>query len=338
MEKKEIVFTSECSAELQTNELDWSQPVAPRKLRIRTRYSLISPGTELACYKGTEWWAPFPHAPGYAATAEIVEVGAEVEGFAKGDFVFCYNPHATYSEVDMDEWFAVKLEEADLKLAPFVRMAAVAITAVQTSELSLGDWVVVQGMGMVGNLAAQLLTLSGARVIGIDISDTRLELASKCGIGHVINSKNEDVAERVKAITGGDMASTVVEATGIPDLVKPACELAAKGGEVILLGSPRGEAKTNATDILNKVHLWDNGCITMKGGHEWRIPIHKQDFVKHSIERNCAILLDLIQRNQLKVEPLLTSVRSPEEAQAAYQDLMTAPDAHMGIIYDWSNV
>jgi threonine dehydrogenase-like Zn-dependent dehydrogenase len=332
---RQITFVAEREAEVR-HAPPPADPPAANAVRLRTRYTLVSPGTELACYRGTESWAPFPHVPGYAASGRVTAIGSNVEGVAEGDLVFCYNPHSDISDVDLDVWFVTPLAESDLRLAPFVRLAAVSITALQTAPPQLGDRVVVQGLGPVGNFAAQLFTLSGAEVVGVDVSPTRLELARQCGIKHVVNAAESDPVEAVKDLLGGKGAATVVEATGLPDLCLTATKMVAPGGGVVLLGSPRGSFRGDATELLRRVHLWDFGCVRLDGAHEWRIPIKPQPFVRHSISRNCELLLNLIRDNRLKVEPLLTRTATPEEAQDVYRRLLEEPDEHLVTLFDWS--
>ena len=273
--------------------------------------------------------------PGYGAVGEAVEVGRDVTGVKVGDRLFCYNKHAQYS-LTSGTHPVIRLGEAiDLRYAAFIRMAAVSMTSLRVSPPELGDWVAVQGLGLVGNFAAQLFNLAGARVIAIEPSDARREQAQGCGIQRVIDPTVQNLKEAVMEVTNGEGVSTFVEATGIPALVEPACELIAKQGELVLLGSPRGELQTDVTSLLNQVHLWGNGCITLKGAHEWRYPTLREPNVKHSIERNCELLAEMIEQDKLQVEPLLTHVVSPEDCQEMYQGLKHRPDEHLGILFDW---
>src|SRR6202020_1660701 len=97
------------------------------------------------------------------------------------------------------------------------------------------------GLGMVGNLAAQLFRLTGAQVIGVDPSATRRRMAKECGIPHVIAGTEAEIAEQVKQITGGKMANVTVDAVGHSAIALQAVHLTASSGEVIVLGSPRSE-------------------------------------------------------------------------------------------------
>jgi len=334
MQAKQIVFPRPNEVELQSFEFDLAA-TKPTDVVIRTHYSLISPGTELACLSGRESWAKLPFVPGYAGCGEVLAVGSEAKGIRAGDMVFSYTKHA--SIVRGSTLVAPLPPGLDERKACFARMAAVSITALRVSAAELGDWVAVFGLGLVGNLCAQLFTLAGCQVIGIDTSPARRAVALRCGVAHVLDPANQDTQAAVGELTKGAMCGTVVEATGIPEVASKAAEAAGKLGEVILLGSPRGEYTGDITALLNQVHLWGNGCVTFKGAHEWRFPTRRdaQGQTKHSIERNVEILLSLIAEGKLRVDELVTHVLLPTEAATAYRGLRDLREEYLGVLFDW---
>jgi len=335
MKAKRIVFPAPNEVTLEGFDFD-PDALAPNEVAIRTCYSLVSPGTELACMAGTESWAKLPFTPGYAACGEVIAVGGDVRDFEPGDVVLSYTKHA--SHVKAAGMIARVPSGLDRKFVPFARMAAVSITALRVSGAELGDHVAVLGLGLVGNLCAQLMMLAGCDVIGVDLSPRRLDVAGRCGVKHLVDASSQDVKAEVDRITGGRMCEVVVEATGAPAVAQSAPELAGKLGEVILLGSPRGEHQADVTELLNYVHLWPKGCVTLKGAHEWRYPRVRDNagYVKHSIERNLEILLRLIAEERLKVRELLTHLLPPSECVRAYDGLRNKKDEFLGVVFDWT--
>ena len=87
MKNTSILFTEPGRVELSQVECDFL-PLGDHDVLVRTRYSLISAGTELAGLSGVEQWFKFPATPGYASVGEVVEVGALVTAVAAGDFVY----------------------------------------------------------------------------------------------------------------------------------------------------------------------------------------------------------------------------------------------------------
>jgi 2-desacetyl-2-hydroxyethyl bacteriochlorophyllide A dehydrogenase len=337
MRAHQIVFTQPNEVELQEFDFDPTD-LADDEVAVKNHYSLISPGTELACLRGIEDWARLPFVPGYAGCGEVIAVGKKVRRFQPGDTIFAYTRHA--SHVKARALSAPVPAGIDERQACYARMAAVAITALQVSNAALGDYVAVLGLGLVGNLAAQLFTLAGCEVIGVDLAPRRLEIARRCGIAHTLNPADGDLAERVAALTNGAKCATVVEATGAPAVALEAGKLAGKLGEVILLGTPRGAYHADVTEFLRGIHLWSSGCITFKGAHEWRAPIEPgpDGAYKHSIQRNIEILLRLIARGRLHVADLITHVLPPQECARAYAGLRDDPDAYMGVVFDWQEL
>ena len=336
MKAKQIIMPAKRSVTLEDFELDES--LNSNQILLKTHYSLISPGTEGAGFTGLQSGTQYPHGSGYTAIGEVLKVGNQVTKCAVGDLAFCYSSHASVVKTSSVMLAFKPPLEIDAKLIPFVRMATVAMTSLRVSSAEFGDTVVIIGLGLVGNSASQLFNLAGMNVISVERVPERLEIARKCGIQHLINPDAEDVHERVNALTSGRKAEVTVEAIGNPRLVELAFQLTGRTGEVILLGSPRGEYVTDVTAILNYTHLIGLGAISLKSAHEWVYPTMHSGESKHSLERNSQIVYALIKEGKFKVEELLTHVISPEDAQSAYDGLTDHKDKYLGVIMDWTQV
>ncbi len=174
MKAQQIIFPSPGEVELE--EFDFNTlNLGNADIAIETEYSIISAGTELAIMKGIESWAPLPFVPGYGSIGKVIAVGKVIKQFKVGDRVFTFGKHAS-QELTSILTLPVPNGLDSLK-AVISRIAAVSITANRISQAELGDYVCVFGLGLVGNLSAQLFTLCGCEVIGIDISQSRLDLA-----------------------------------------------------------------------------------------------------------------------------------------------------------------
>jgi len=316
MKVKKIVFTGPGAVEVQTVDASFA-PVGPTEIVVKTSYSLVSAGTELACLAGIESWFPLPGTPGYIAVGEVREAGAAVARVRPGDVVLTQGPHAGWFKVDTtvpDRGLCLKLAAGLApELAPLARIGSIAITALRVSRIELGDNVLVTGLGQVGNLAAQLATLQGARVIGVDLRARRRTGAADCGIASTVDAAAPDWKDQVRRLAGSRGISAYIDATGLSAVITDACALVAPYGEAILLGSPRGAFSTNVTELLNRIHL--PGYLTFHGALEWRHPAFKDPFVKHSIERNWEIVMELIAAGRLRVASLCTH-RVPPAAVA----------------------
>lgn len=334
LENKKIVFEKPWEVNLRIETLN-ENTVPPGQALLKKRYSIVSTGTELACLSGGESWFKMPGVPGYACIGEVIKTGEGVTDFSPGDMVFYYGSHTLYEIAPVEGVFLHAPKEVDPKWIPFVRIATIAATAIRASDIEWGDFVAVTGQGLVGNMALQLAKLQGARVIGIDIADRRLEISKQCGAELVINASKQDPLEEIKAFTKGAMVSSLIEATGVPSMEIQTAEWISQNGELIFLGSPRGEYQTNVTPFLNRTHLAPFN-LTLKGAHEWRYPVNKTPFAKHSLERNSELVFDLMLRGQLALEPLLTEIASPAGCGAVYSKLRDRKDQYMGILFDWT--
>ena len=305
----------------------------PGEVLLRTHASLISAGTELAKLTGLQA-VEFPHVPGNRAVGEVLAVGEGVPRVRPGDFVFAHTPHASHA---LTRGFCIPVPEGiEPRNAASLGLSLVAMTAVRVGRPELGDRAVVFGMGLVGNLCAQLYRLSGAEVVIVDTSPSRLETARRCGLEHTVRA-GEDTVEQVLALTGSRGAEYVIDASGNPTVMPTACAVARRQGEVILLGSPRAECVTDVTPLLNHVHLWrEHGTLTLKGAHEWRYPAYEDAYSKHSMERNAEAIFRLMQDGRLVLDPLLTHVVPAERAAEAFTGLLDRPDDWVGAVLDWS--
>ncbi|MBI4023542.1 MAG: zinc-binding alcohol dehydrogenase [Verrucomicrobia bacterium] len=341
MRAKRVVFTEPHRAVLEEFELDDNR-LGEQEILVRTLCSVISAGTEGAAFTGLEAEHPgarnfgYPCGTGYGNVGEILKVGKSVEGLKEGDIAFTTAPHASRAKFNTYQRICVKAPDGlDLKQAVFARMAGVAITAVRKADFSLGDPVLVIGLGLVGNFAAQEFLLAGADVMGVDVAEPRLEKAPQCGIANVVNPQKTDLQQAVNEWTDGKGARVVVEAIGQPELIAQAAQLARRHGDIILLGSPRRRVTMDVTPMLSRIHLQG---LNVKGALEWLYSIPELDAVRHSIIGNTRQIFGWLKSGRLKTEPLLTHLLPPTECQQAYSGLDKKKDEYLGVVFDWTAI
>lgn len=335
MKAKAVLAAEKDVVKLQEFELD-EGAIRPGQLLVKTSYTVISPGTELDCLSGRESsWFHFPQQLGYCAVGEVIAVGSGVTACAVGDVVLTPTAHASHALVEENMVRAKVPTGLDPQKAVWAHLALISITALRASSAELGDYAVVVGQGLIGNFAAQLFRAQGCRVLGIDCIASRLDIARRCGTELVIDGSKEDAAAAVKRLTGAQGAEIVVEATGSAAAALQAPDMAARNGELILLGTPRGSYEADVAPLLRAVHRASPN-VTLKGAHGYSIPQAADPWVKHSVARNATLILDMIGRGELAVEPLLSRVAKPEEAPEVYRDLRDHPDRWLGVVFDWT--
>ncbi len=143
-----------------------------------------------------------------------------------------------------------------------------------------------------------------------------------------------DPVEAVKELTGERGAEVVVEATGSAAAALQGAEMAAPNGEMILLGTPRGSHEADIVPLLRAVHRAVPN-LTLRGAHGGSLPARPDPFVKHSVQRNVRIILDMIQRGTLRLDPLVSRVAAPEQGPDVYRELRDHPDRLLGVMFDW---
>ncbi len=327
---------------VEIEEIEIPGPLGPNEVLVQTECTFISAGTELANFTGLDpgvhvpgSWNRFPARPGYANCGRVIELGSEVETLALGDRVFTQHKHVSHHLVAVDDPNTIAVPvPADVPsdLAAAVRMGMVAITAPQVADNHLNDWVVVFGLGLVGNLAAQLFQFDGARVIGVDPVPARRELAQRVGIQRIIGNDMSTIVDQVREITGGG-AQTVVEAVGHAGVAATAIHAVAPYGELILLGSPRAPVTADLNEFLQPVHkTW----VTIKGALEHRLPVNPTARGHPlSIAGNARTILDLVSAGRLQLAELISHCLPASQIAAAYDGLLNQPEEFWGVALDW---
>ncbi|BFT74634.1 zinc-binding dehydrogenase [Paenibacillus sp. P36] len=327
-------------------QVEWKQSPLPEldenQLLVKTAFSLISPGTELALYTGTHTgllnpgntWAKYPFTPGYAVVGSVEAVGANITDFQVGQRVFAMGAHASHNVItytpDSRSVFVLP-DDLPGERAVFARLAGISATALQQAQVRLGDKTVVIGMGLIGVFAAQLFALQGADVLGVDTVPGRLQAARACKIANVYQSDpHTALHSQLTGLLGdgkgnSDRADIVIEATGVPEMANEAMEMVRQLGQVVLLGSPRGPIQMKTYD-----HIHVKG-ITLTGAHEGLQTIDGEE----GRTRMLRYALHLIHTGQLTVDPLLTHVLPAREARQAYELLIHAKETTLGVILDW---
>lgn len=239
-------------------------PLQPNEVRLKTRYSGISAGTELTFYRGTnpylskQWDAanrlfleggqpafPYPVTNlGYEEVGEVIEIGSGITDIPLGAHVFGTWGHRTHY-VATDEYVRPRLmpQGAAPIFGIFSHLGAIALNGVHDAEIMLGDTVTVFGMGALGQIVAMMARRSGAHVIAVDLHESRLNMAKRLGADVTLNAADGSAAEAIKAMTGGLGADVCIEVSGSTIALNEAIRAAAYSARVVAMGFFQGEAK-----------------------------------------------------------------------------------------------
>ncbi len=322
-EDRQITITSREFAECLTVAPD-TTPARADEVCGRTLVSLISTGTELnGAYQGET----FPQNVGYACVFRVDEVGDRVMSVSPGDIAFAMGGHR--SSQRHDESGVVKVPDGlSPEQALFARMMCVSMSTLTTTTARPPSTVLVMGLGIVGNLAAQMFRSCGYDVVACDPDAGRLDIARQMGIERVHTSVPTDDPELV------DRVALPMDCSGNEQAVLDACRVVRKRGEVVLIATPwRKRTDTPAHDVLREVF---HRYIVLRSGWEWEVPTHPADFRANSIYGNIAGAMGWVLEGRVSVGGLAETI-APEKAQEAYQALLTHTARRLTYIFDWRN-
>ena len=310
---------------------DYPTPeVGPGEVGVRTLYSGISAGTELATFRGTnpyldkQWDAELglflPGAAtfdypvdvwGYSEVGVVDRLGAPVPGLAEGDVVWGIWGHRSYAVVPADRLLGHVLPDGlDPVVGTFDRVGAVALNAVLAAESCIGEIVAVFGQGVIGLLATQLLVGQGIEVLAIDTQTARLELAERFG-ARPISALDGDVALAIRKLTDDRCADRVIELTGSYSALHEAIRCAGVDGTVVAAGFYQGPA--TALALGEEFH---HNRVRLVSSQIGALPPGRRD--RWSRERLHETVIRLCANGRLDPRPLISHVLPAADAAAAY--------------------
>jgi 2-desacetyl-2-hydroxyethyl bacteriochlorophyllide A dehydrogenase len=336
MQSQYVEFTGPGVVELKTREISLDN-LAPLEVVVKNEATLISPGTELSRLHAWEN-VSYPERPGYAAVGRVVAKGEAVNDFAVGDRVLYAGKHASAQRLTHGQnyhWDRLYPVPPDMPAedAVFAWLAQISLAACTVAQLDINDTVAVFGLGLIGNLAAQLFGIMGARVIALDPVAERCELARLVGLETVSNVPPREQVEIVLQRSNGRGAHVTVDAAGHSASIINCVEATVLHGQVVLLGTPRLPHECNITTMLRSVH--EKGLV-MRGAHSWRFPAEELRDVKQTVPWAFATMFDLIARNKLKVAPLRSHIARPHDASQMYHGLHHDREHFWGVVFDWT--
>ena len=343
-----VVFTQPRTVDFESYD---DAPLGTHELRVRTLYSGISAGTEMTAYRGSnpylskQWDAknrlfrdtespsqPYPLSGwGYEEVGEVIEVGAEVRSLKAGDIVYGTWGHRTH-HILQEEYASqrIKPDGLDPILAIYSHLGPIALNGILDANIHVGETVAVFGLGVVGQVIAQLAKLSGAHVIGVDRIEKRMELAKELGaIEHGFNPQEVSPAERVKEITNGRGADVTLEVTGSARALHEAIRATAYSSRVVALGFFQGDAQ--GLSLGEEFHHNRINLVCSQISNVDPALSYRWDRL-----RMIHTIMDLQTNGSLNLRPVITHVIPFKEAARAFQILDETPEQALQVVLDFS--
>ena len=331
MKAQRVVWPSRAKVDVETFTLPL---IGDDEVLVATDCTLISPGTERAFLLGLpNAQGRYPSRPGYSNIGTIIEIGKSVTDCKIGDRVASTQGHTSHFVTSPKRLLKVASTDVRSEEAVFFNLGAIALQGVRKARIELGEATLVLGQGLIGLLAMQLSKFSGAiPLIAADLTASRLEISKVMGADFTLNSEAANFSERLGDITKNDGPAVVIEATGHPDAISTALNVAGSGARMVLLASTRGE--TPKVNFYRDVHK--KGLI-LYGAHNSVRPRQESSPNFWTLTDDSRLLLTLIAEKRFDVVPLISHRVLGEEAPKAYQLLMEWNPGLLGVVLQWKN-
>lgn len=265
---------------------------------------------------------------GYSAAGEVIDLGSEVDGFNRGDLVACAGAgianHAEIIDVPVNLVAPIP-EGLDTSLASTVTLGAIAMQGVRRVAPTLGETIVVIGLGILGQITAQLLKAAGCVVIGTDVDPQRINLAQQNGMDHGLSPRDGPVVDRIIKLSNGFGADGVIitAATSSSEVVSEAFRSCRRKARVVLVGDVgldinRNDMYAKELDFLISTSYGPGRYDTVyeEEGQDYPLP-----YVRWTENRNMQEYLRLIAAGAVKLDGLPAETYPVDQATEAYEKL-----------------
>ncbi len=306
-------------------------------VRIRTELSAISPGTEMSYLKKeNDKLTPL----GYSAVGIIEQVGERVTGYSSGQRVACYGaPYVRHAErmVVPSNLIAAVPDGVLPEEAAFAGLGAIAIHALRIADLRFGETAVIVGLGILGQIVAQIASAAAFRLIALDLNANRVQMLQSRGIPDAF-SEQAPLQERLDLLTGGHGADCVILCAGGDgeELINRAFNWIRDRGKIVIVGDltanfSRGSMFAKEAQVL----------IARAGGpgrYDRSYELENRDypigFVRWTEGRNIEEYVRLLAEKRISVLPLISHKYLMEQAAVAYANYMNPSDV-MGTLLEY---
>ena len=247
---------------------------------------------------------------GYCNVGKVIAVGEGVSEFNVGDRVASNGQHAEFVAIPKNLVAHIPDNVSD-EQAAFTVIGSIGLQSIRLLNPTLGETIVVTGLGLIGLLTAQLLVANGCKVIGVDVDNDKLDLARKWGIVP-FNPKNGDVVKYVEEKTNGVGADGVIitASTKTDEIISQAAKMSRKRGRIILVGVIG--LNLSRADFYEKELSFQVSCSYGPGRYDENYENRGNDyplpFVRWTEKRNFEAVLSAIGSGKIQVEEMITEV------------------------------
>ncbi len=256
----------------QPQQFDYQQIESPK---ITNGYAILKVkrigicGTDLHAFEGSEPFFNYPRILGHELACEVLEIEENsdfkagdavtfIPYFSCGKCIACRNEKSNcctdiqvfgvHIDGGMSEYinvpiqFLVKSQGLSFDELALVEPLAIGCHGVNRANVQANEFVLVVGAGPIGLGTMEFAKITGAKVIALDVNDSRLTFCQeKLSVDFTINALSDNVLARLQEITNNDMPTVIIDATGNLRAIENAFQYLAHGGRYILVGLQKGE-------------------------------------------------------------------------------------------------
>ena len=259
---------------------------------------------------------------GYCNVGKVLD-GTDT-GFEKGARIVSNGHHAEVVRVPKNLVASIP-DEVDDETAAFTVLGAIAMQGIRLVNPTVGETVVVTGLGLIGLLTVQILKANGCRVLGVDFDSAKCELARQFCAEVVDLSKEQDPIVMAEAFSRGRGVDAVIitASSKSNDIVHQAATMCRKRGRIVLVGVVGLEL--SRADFYEKELTFQVSCSYGPGRYDEDYEDKGMDyplgFVRWTEQRNFEAVLDLMASGSIDVKPLISHRFKIDDAVEAYEKL-----------------
>ena len=261
---------------------------------------------------------------GYCNVGKVIEVGVGVTDFKFGDRVASNGQHAEFVSIPQNLAAHIPDNISDDEAA-FTVIGSIGLQGIRLLNPTMGETVVVIGLGLIGLLSAEMLIANGCKVIGYDLDDSKVEIANSKGITAFNPLKGNDPVKFVNNETNnvGTDAVLITASAKTHEIISQAANMSRKRGRIVLVGVIG--LNISRADFYEKELSFQVSCSYGPGryddNYEFKGIDYPLPFVRWTEKRNFETILQLISTGKLKVKELISEVIPIEQYDKIYGDI-----------------
>ncbi len=275
---------------------------------------------------------------GYSSAGTVIAVSEDIIDIKIGDRVACAGAgYANHADVDfIPRNLCVKLQDnVDFRDACFTTVGSIAMQGIRNADVKVGENVVVIGLGFIGLITLQILKASGCRVFGIDLDESKVNLALELGADAASSRKSANLEEKIIQFSRGIGADAVIitAAAKSNDPVEFAGEITRERGKVVIVGAvgmdvPR-EPYYNKEIELRVSRSYGPGRYDRN--YEEFGQDYPPAYVRWTENRNMQAFVDLLSMNKMSLDNIITHEFAIDDAPDAYE-IIEARKPYLGMV------